>query len=162
MATKVNPIPDAYSSVIPYLNIKDAAKAIEFYKKAFGAKEVGRLTSPDGKVGHCELQIGNSRIMLADENPTWGNKSPQTLGGSPVGMCIYVENVDQVYKNAISAGAKPEGQMGEIQDQFYGDRSGTVVDPFGHKWTLATHIEDVSFEEMQKRFTAMFAKGKSS
>lgn len=157
MAAKVKPIPDGYHSVTPYLVINGAAKAIDFYKKAFGAKEIGRLSMPDGKIGHAEIQIGNSRIMLSDENQEWGNKSPQTLGGCPVGLCIYVENVDEVYKNALAAGGKTEKNM-EVKDQFYGDRSGTVVDPFGFKWTIATHTEDVSFDEMQKRMSAMFSK----
>ena len=160
MATKVNPIPDGYSNVIPYLNVKDAAKAIEFYKKVFGAKEIGRLTSPDGKIGHSELQIGDSRIMLADENPEWGNKSPKSLGNTTVGLCIYAENVDEIYKKALDAGATADPNMG-LQDQFYGDRSGTITDPFGHKWTIAKQIEKVSFEEMQKRYNAMFEKQKA-
>jgi PhnB protein len=157
---KVNPIPDGYTNVIPYLIIKDAAKAVEFYKKALGAKEIGRLTSPDGKIGHCELQIGNGRMMLAEEVPQWGNKSPQTLGATPVSLAIYVENVDEVYKKAMAAGAIADEKM-PLQDQFYGDRSGTFTDPFGHKWTISTHIEDVSFEEMQKRFNEMFKQQKA-
>jgi len=160
MAPKVKPIPDGYTSVTPYLVIKDAAKAIEFYKKAFGAKEIGRLTTPDGKVGHCEMQIGNARIMLSDEVAEWGNKSPLTLGATPVSFCIYVENVDEVYKNALAAGGKKESNM-ELQNQFYGDRSGTVIDPFGHKWVIATHVEDVPFDEMQNRFNAMFTAQKA-
>lgn len=160
METKVKPIPEGYSNVLPYLAIKDAAKAIDFYKKIFGAKEIGRLSTPDGKVGHCELQIGNARIMLSEEFPEWGNKSPKTLGDTPVTLCIYTENVDEVYKKALDAGAKVYKDMG-LQDQFYGDRSGTVVDPFGYKWTIATQIEIVPFEEMQKRFNAMFEKQKA-
>lgn len=157
MAANVNPIPEGYNNVIPYLVIKDAAKAIEFYEKAFGAKEIGRISTPDGKVGHSELQVGDSRIMLSEESPDWGTKSPQSLGNTPVSLCIYAENVDEVYQRAIDAGAKADKGM-ELQDQFYGDRSGTVTDPFGHKWTIATHIEDVSYEEMQQRFNAMFEK----
>lgn len=160
MVAKVKPIPDGYTSVTAYLVIKNAAQAIEFYKKAFGAKEIGRLSTPDGKVGHCELQIGNARIMLSDEVAEWGNKSPATLGGTPVSFCIYVENVDEVYKNALAAGGKTEPNM-ELKNQFYGDRSGTVVDPFGHKWVIATHVEDVSFDEMQNRFNAMFMAQKA-
>jgi PhnB protein len=159
MANKTKPVPDGYHSITPYLIIKDAAKAIEFYKKAFGAKEIGRISMPDGKVGHGEIEISSSRIMLADEFPEWGNKGPQSLGGSPVGICLYVENVDEVFKRAIAAGAKTDQNM-EVKDQFYGDRSGTLVDPFGHKWTIATHIEDVSFEEMQKRSNSMFSENK--
>jgi PhnB protein len=160
MVAKVKPIPDGYTSVTAYLVIKNAAQAIEFYKKAFGAKEIGRLSTPDGKVGHCELQIGNAKIMLSDEVAEWGNKSPATLGGTPVSFCIYVENVDEVYKNALAAGGKTEPNM-ELKNQFYGDRSGTVVDPFGHKWVIATHVEDVSFDEMQNRFNAMFMAQKA-
>jgi PhnB protein len=159
MAAKVNPIPNGFSGVIPFLVVKDAVKAIEFYKKVFGAKEVGRLSAPGGRVGYSELQIGNGRLMLADEVPEWGNKGPQSLGGSPVTLCVYAENVDEVYKKAIAEGAKADPRM-ELQDQFYGDRAGNITDPFGHKWTIAKHIEDVSFEEMQKRFNAMLAKQK--
>lgn len=159
MSTKVKPVPDGYAQVIPYLVINEAGKAIDFYKKVFGAKEIGRLTTPDGKVGHCELQIGNARIMLSEEIPGWANKSPKSLGDTPVTICFYVENVDEVYKKAIEAGAKADPNM-ELQDQFYGDRSGTVTDPYGHKWMITQHIEDVSFEEMQKRFNAMFEKQK--
>ncbi len=156
---KSKPLPEGYHSVMAYLSIRDAVKAVEFYKKAFGAKEIGRITMPGEKIGHSELQIGDSRIMLAEEMPEWGNKSPQTLGGSPVGMCLYVDNVDEVFKRAIDAGAKVDNNM-EVKDQFYGDRSGTLIDPFGHKWTIATHIEDLSFEEMQKRSDAMFSEQK--
>lgn len=155
MSKKVNAIPEGYHSVTPYLITKDAGKAIEFYNKAFGAKEIGRISMPGGKVGHAELQIGNSRIMIADEFPEWGNKSPVTLGGTPVGICIYVENVDEVFRRAIEAGAKVDQNM-EVKDQFYGDRTGSLIDPFGHKWTIATHIEDVTWEEMQRRSDAMF------
>ncbi len=112
---------------------------------------------PGGVVGHAELQIGNSRFMIAEEMPEWGNKGPATLGGTPVGLCIYVEDVDAVYKAAIQAGGQIDNGM-EPKDQFYGDRSGNLLDPFGHKWTIATHIEDVSFEEMQKRSDRMFTE----
>lgn len=154
MKSKVKPIPDGYHVVTPYLMINGAAKAIDFYKKAFGAKEVGRL-SMGPQVGHCELQIGDSKIMLADVNPEWGHKGPEALGGSPVSICLYVEDVDAVYKKAIEAGAKAD-RNGEVKDQFYGDRSGSIVDPFGHKWTIATRIENVSFPEMEKRMQAMY------
>jgi len=157
MADKVKPIPDGYSNVIPYLTMKDAAKAVEFYKKVFNAKEVGRISMPDGKVGHSEVQIGNARIMIAEEMPEWGNLSPQTLKGTPVSICVYAENVDEVFKRAINEGAKTDQNM-EVQDQFYGDRSGTFIDPFGHKWTVAKRIEEVSFEEMQRRSDAMLLK----
>ena len=156
MTTKVQPIPTGFGTLTPYLSVQNAGKAIEFYKNAFGAKEVGRITMPDGTVGHAEIEIGNSKLMLADENPQWGNVGPQTLGGSPIGLCLYVENVDAVYAKAISLGATVSGEM-EVKDQFHGDRSGTITDPFGHKWTIMTHIEDISFEELQKRTDAMFS-----
>lgn len=136
-----------------YLNVKNAEKAIEFYKKAFGAREKGRITMY-GKVGHAELEIGDSVFMVAEEMPEWGNLSPDTLGGTAVAICIYVEDVDTVYKNALDAGGKTEGDM-SVKDQFYGDRSGNLIDPFGHKWVIATHIEDISYEELQKRSDEM-------
>lgn len=146
----VKPIPEGAHSLMMYLSMKDADKAIAFYIKAFGAKEIGRISLPDGRIGHAELQIGDSRIMVAEEMPQWGNKGPESLGGSPVGILLYVEDVDQVFKNAIAAGASIKGGM-DVKDQFYGDRSGSLVDPFGHYWTIATHIEEVSYAEMQKR-----------
>jgi len=144
----VKPIPDGYHSVTPYLVVKDAAKALEFYKKALAAKELMRMPGPGGKVMHAEIRIGNSVVMMADEFPQMGASSPQTLGGSPVGLMVYVEDADAVFNQAVAAGAKVERP---IQDQFYGDRSGTLVDPFGHKWTIGTHKEDVPPEEMQRR-----------
>ena len=150
-------IPEGYHSLIMYLNVKDAAKAIEFYKEAFGAKEIGRLTVFGDKVGHAELQIGDSRFMIAEEMPDWGNKGPESLGGSPVGICLYVEDVDSVFKQAINAGAKVKGGM-DVKDQFYGDRSGSLTDPFGHNWIVSTHIEDLSWEEMQKRSDKLMEK----
>ena len=155
MTAKVQPIPKGFSAITPYISVKDAQKAIEFYKKAFGAKEVGRITMPDGTIGHAELEIGDSKILIANESPQWGNVSPESLGGSPVCLCLYVDDVDAVFANAIKEGAKVRGEM-EVTNQFYGDRSGSLVDPFGHIWTIMTHIEDVSFEEMQKRTVAMF------
>jgi PhnB protein len=159
MATKVLPVPSGYHSLTPYISVNDAAKAIEFYKKAFGAKETGRITMPDGSIGHCEMEIGDSKIMIADENKQWGNLSPLTLGGSPVSLCLYVNNVDEVFDRAIKAGATVLGNM-EVRDQFHGDRAGTLTDPFGHKWSIMTHIEDVSFKEMQKRTDALFSGNK--
>ena len=141
------PIPDGYHSVTPYLIVDGAANAIEYYKKAFGATELFRMDH-EGKVGHAELKIGDSPIMIADEYPQMGYRSPKALGGTPVSIMIYVEDVDTVYKRAIDAGAK---EVKPLQDQFYGDRSGTVADPFGHKWTIATHVEDVAPEEMTRR-----------
>jgi len=161
MTTKVKSIPEGFTAITPYISVKDASKAIEFYKKVFGAKEVGRINMPDGTIGHAEIEIGGSKIMLADENEQWGNLSPQTLGGTATGLCLYVENVDQVYARAVKEGAKPFGEM-EVKDQFHGDRSGSLVDPFGHKWTIMTHIEDVSFEELQKRTDALFSVTKEA
>ncbi|MHB8472594.1 MAG: VOC family protein [Gammaproteobacteria bacterium] len=151
----IKPIPAGYHTLTPYINIKGAVAAIEFYKKAFGAKENGRITMADGTVAHAEIQIGDSKIMLAEESAQWDNKSPQTLGGSPVCLCLYVEDVDAVFMQALAAGATVTGEM-EVKDQFYGDRTGSLTDPFGHKWTIMTHKEDVSFEEMQARANAMF------
>jgi PhnB protein len=155
MKTKVKAIPEGWNSLTAYISVKGAADAIEFYRNAFGAKETGRLTMPDGSIGHAELEIGDSKIMLAEENEQWGNLSPQTIGGSPVSLCIYVEDVDAVFAKALKAGASVTGEM-VVKDQFYGDRTGGITDPFGHKWSIMTHIEDVSFEEMQKRMNAMF------
>ena len=155
MTAKVQPIPKGFSAITPYISVKDAQKAIEFYKKAFGAKEVGRIVMPDGTIGHAELEIGDSKILIANESPQWGNVSPESLGGSPVCLCLYVDDVDAVFANAIKEGAKVQGEM-EVTNQFYGDRAGSLIDPFGHIWTIMTHIEDVSFEEMQKRTVAMF------
>ena len=153
MASTVKPIPDQYRGATPYLCIKGAAKALEFYKKAFGASEVMRLAQPDGRIGHAEIKIGDALIMLADEFPEMGFKSPQTLGGSPVTIHFYVQNVDAVFKQALAAGGESRRP---VADQFYGDRSGQLVDPFGHVWSIATHKEDVSPEEMQKRAAALF------
>ena len=150
----VSPVPEGYSTVTPYLIVKGAADAIEFYKDAFGAIELLRFPSPDGKVAHAELQIGNSRVMLADEHPDRGYCSPQSYGGSGTGIMLYLEDVDRVFERAIEAGATSKQT---VKDEFYGDRSGTLVDPFGHWWTVATHVEDVSPEEMQRRMSAMSA-----
>jgi PhnB protein len=146
----VKPIPDGYHSVTPYLIIKGAADAIEFYKKAFGATELFRMEH-EGKVAHAEIKIGDSPIMLADEHPDMGHFSPKTLGGTPVGIMIYVEDVDTIFPRAIAEGGV---EVKPLQDQFYGDRSGTLTDPFGHLWTVATHTEDVSPEEMDQRAAA--------
>lgn len=151
MAGKVKPIPEGYSSVTPYLSIKGASDAIEFYKKAFGAKEVMRMAQPDGRIGHAELQIGDSKIMLADEHPEMDFRSPRALGGTPVMLHLYVEDVDTVVGRAVASGAKV---LRPIADQFYGDRSGSVADPYGHVWHVATHKEDLSMEEIGKRAAA--------
>ena len=148
-------IPEGYHTVTPYLIVRGAAQALEFYRKAFNAKELYRLPMPDGKVGHAELRIGDSQVMLADEMPEMSIRGPQSLGGSPVGMCLYVEDCDALFNQAVSAGAKVERPLA---DQFYGDRSGTVIDPYGHKWTIATHKEDVTPEEMQRRMAQQAPK----
>ena len=158
MANNVKPVPDGYHAVTPYLSVKGAAQAIEFYKKAFGASEVMRFPQPDGRVGHAEIKIGDSRVMLADEFPEMDFLSPQARGGSAVHMHLYVENVDDVFKRAISAGAR---EVRPVQDQFYGDRLGTVADPYGHVWHVSTHKEDLSMEELQKRAAAAAAPHKT-
>jgi PhnB protein len=147
----VKSIPEGYSTVTPYLIVHDAAGALEFYKKAFGATELMRFGGPGGKIGHAEIQIGTSRVMLADEHPEMGALSPRTIGGSAGGLALYVEDVDARFQQAVAAGGKV---LRPVADQFYGDRSGTIEDPFGHKWTLATHKEDVSPEEMHRRMEA--------
>jgi PhnB protein len=155
----VKPIPAGHHTVTPYLIIKNATKALEFYKKAFGAIELDKLVMPDGRLGHAEIRLGDSVIMLADEFPEYGGKSPETLGGSPVNLHLYVEDVDRFFKKALAAGAK---ERKPIKDQFYGDRSGQLQDPFGHVWWVATHKEDIAPEEMQKRVQAMFAEKKGA
>jgi PhnB protein len=148
----VSHVPEGYATATPYLIVKGAAAAIDFYKSAFGATEVMRFPGPGGSIAHAEIQIGNSRIMLADEHAERGYRSPQSLGGSASGIMLYVESVDQVFDRAIKEGAKSREP---VKDQFYGDRSGTLTDPFGHWWTVATHVEDVTEEEMQRRMQAM-------
>jgi PhnB protein len=152
MTTKVKPIPDGYHTLTPYLITKGAAKAIEFYKKAFGATELMRMPGPEGKVMHAELQVGDSRFMMADECPEMQARSPLELGGSPVSLLLYVEDVDSFFNRAISAGAK---EVKPLKDQFYGDRCGSLSDPFGHIWHVATHKEDVPPAELQKRAATM-------
>lgn len=151
---KVNHIPTGFHSITPYLIVKGAADAIRFYQQAFGAIEIGRISMPGGVVGHAELKIGDTRLMLAEEMPACKNKCPQTLGGTCVGIALYVTDVDTTFQRALDAGAK---QVEPIKDQFYGDRTGMLTDPFGHNWHILTHIEDVSFPEMQKRCDAMFS-----
>jgi PhnB protein len=153
MANKVKAIPDGYHTVTPYLTIRNAAAALDFYKKAFGADETFRVASPDGKVGHAEIHIGDSAIMLSDEFPEMGATSPTALGGSPVMIHLYVENVDALVERAVNAGGKLDRP---VADQFYGDRGGMVTDPFGHKWWIATHVEDVPPDELERRAAQMF------
>ena len=148
-------LPAGYHSVNLYLSLRDAVSAIDFYRRAFSAEQVMKLDMPDGKVAHAEIKIGDTIVMVAEENPEWGNKSPLTLGGSPVHLMIYVPDVDAAFRKAIAAGGK---ETRPVKDQFYGDRSGTLKDPFGYEWTIATHIEDVSQEECQRRMEAEFAQ----
>lgn len=147
----VKPIPEGYSSVTPYLIVTGAAKALDYYKMAFGANELMRFDGPDGKIMHAEFQIGDARIMLADESPEMGYKSPQSLGGSGTALMLYVDDVDQTFERAVTGGGKV---MKAVENQFYGDRSGSLTDPFGHVWTIATHVEEVAPDEMQRRMEA--------
>ena len=155
MANQVKAVPQGFHTLTPYLTIKGASDAIAFYKKAFGAEELVRMPMPDGRVGHAELQIGDSRFMLADEMPEMGDavtKSPTTVGAATSGMCLYVSDCDTLYARAVAAGATAKRPLA---DQFYGDRSGVVQDPYGHLWTIATHVEDVSPDEMKRRMAAL-------
>ncbi|MDQ2670191.1 MAG: VOC family protein [Gemmatimonadota bacterium] len=149
MAQK-NP-PPGYHTVTPYLVVDDTAAAIDFYRRAFGAEEVYRFEH-EGKIGHAEIQIGSSRIMLSDEWPDWGYRSAKSIGATPVSLMVYVDDVDTVHARAVEAGAT---ERSPVQDQFYGDRSGNLTDPFGHQWTIGTHKEDVPLDEMQRRFRDM-------
>jgi uncharacterized glyoxalase superfamily protein PhnB len=148
----VKPVPEGCHTVTPYLIIRGAAQAIDFYKKAFGAVEIFRMPGPGGAIMHAELKIGDSTVMLADENPQWGSQSPQALNGSPVYLFLYVEDVDKLFQQAVAAGATVRMPPA---DMFWGDRFGQVADPFGHVWSMATHKEDVAPEEMEKRAAAM-------
>jgi PhnB protein len=152
----VNPIPEGYPRLTPYLCVDGAAAAIDFYSQVFGATERMRMPGPGGKLGHAELQIGDSLLMLADEFPDMGQNSPKTVGGTPVTMSLYVDDVDGVFERAVAAGATP---LQQPQDQFYGDRSGQFEDPFGHRWNIATHVEDVPPDEMERRVTQMMGGG---
>lgn len=151
MADKINSVPEGYHSVIPYLIVDGAGAAIDFYQTAFGAIEVMRMPGPDGKIGHAELKIGDSHIMLADEHPQMGAIGPKTVGGTPVKLMVYLEDVDAVVERAVAAGATITRP---VADQFYGDRTGGIEDPFGHSWYVATHIEDVPMDELEKRAAA--------
>ena len=147
----VKPIPEGYPEITPYLAVDGANEAIDFYTTVFGARERMRMQGPGGKVGHAELEIGNSLIMLADEFPDMGNRGPKTIGGTPVTISIYVEDVDDVFDRAVAEGAT---EIRPVENQFYGDRSGQLEDPFGHRWSVATHVEDVPADEMEKRAAA--------
>jgi len=152
-------IPEGYHTATPYLIVNGASQAIDFYKQVFGATELCRMPSPEGRIGHAELKVGDSVIMLADEVREMGYRSPRALGGSAVSLLLYVEDVDSVFNKAIEAGGTVQRP---IANQFYGDRSGTLEDPFGHIWTIATHVEDVPPEEMKKRVQAFFEKRSQS
>ncbi len=152
MSDQVKPIPEGYSTVTPYLIFADAAQAIEFYQQAFGAVELFRMPTPDGKVAHAEIKIGNAPLMMGGEYPNMGYHGVQHYGGSPISLMLYVEDCDALFHQAVAAGATVKQ---ELKDQFYGDRSGTVADPFGYQWTISTHKEDVAPEEMQRRMAAM-------
>ena len=151
-----NPIPDGYPRVMPYLIVDGAAAAIDFYSSVLGATERMRMPAPDGKVGHAELQLGDSLIMLADEFPDMDARGPKAMGGTPVSLMVYVEDSDAVFDRAIEAGAK---SLQPVEDKFYGDRSGRFEDPFGHRWDVATHVEDVPPDEMAKRAAEAMAAG---
>ena len=148
----VQAVPTGYAGVTPYLIIRDAARALDFYKKAFGATELMRFPAPGGKIGHAEIKIGEGVVMLADESPEMGHKSPQTLGGTAITLMFYVADVDAQFAKALAAGGVVKQPL---KDQFYGDRSGTITDPFGHIWTIATHTEDLSAEEVERRMAAL-------
>ena len=156
MSNNVKAVPDTYNTATPYLVVRGAAKAIEFYKKAFGAKEIMRFPQPDGRLGHAEIQIGDSKVMLADEMPEMDFLGPNARGGSAVHLHLYVDNVDAVVKQALAAGAR---ELRPVEDQFYGDRLGAVSDPFGHVWHVSTHKEDLSADELKKRAAAHMQKG---
>ena len=157
--SNVKATPDGYHSVTPYLFVRAAASAIDYYKNVFGAVEVVRMAGPDGRIMHAELKIGDSIVMLADENPRNGMMSPQTVGGFSLGLHLYVENVDAVIQKAVENGARA---LHPVKDQFDGDRSGSVLDPFGHMWSVATHIEDVSPEEMKRRMSPAMGQAAAS
>ena len=154
--SKVKPVPQGYRTATPYLIIDGAAKALDFYRRIFGAVEKMRMPSPGGKVGHAEITIGDSIIMLADEHPEIGARSPRAFGGSGVGIMLYVDDVDVTVKNAVAEGAK---LVQKVEDKFYGDRTGTIEDPWGHTWHVGTHKEDVSEDEMKRRMASMAKAG---
>jgi len=156
MSPSVKPIPDGYPQVSPYLIVDGAAQAIDFYTQVLGAKERMRMGGPDGKIGHAELQVGDGVVMLADEHPDMGYLGPKAIGGTPVTIGVYVEDVDKTFDAALKAGAK---SLRAVENQFYGDRSGQFEDPYGHRWSVSTHVEDVPPDEMQKRAAAMGGGG---
>ena len=145
---EVKPVPEGYPRLMPYLHVDGAAAAIEFYERVFGARERLRLPGPDGRLGHAELEIGDAVVMLADEHPDMGVRGPRSIGGTPVAIHVYVDDVDEVFQAALDAGASSRR---EVENRFYGDRAGEFEDPFGHRWSVATHVEDVPGDEMEKR-----------
>lgn len=147
--------PEGYHTLTPYLYVRDGSAALEFYRDAFGAKELFRMDGPPGKIGHAEMRIGDSPFMLADEVEAWGNRSPLSLGGNGSSLMIYVDNVDEAFQRAVDAGAKVKRP---VENQFYGDRAGVIEDPFGHVWTIATHVEDVPPEELERRMKEMMSE----
>ncbi len=151
----VKPVPDGYHTATPYLYVRGGTKALDFYKKAFGATELFRMEGPGGSIGHAEIKIGDSPIMLADESPEMGARSPEAYGGSAVGIMLYVPDVDATVKRAVEAGAKLDRA---VENKFYGDRMGSIKDPFGHTWYISTHVEDIPPEEMKRRAEAMMAE----
>lgn len=159
MMNAAKSIPDGYHTATPYMVVKDATRAIEFYKNAFGATESMRMSAPDGRIGHAEIRIGDSPIMLSDEFPEMGGRSPQSYGGSPVSILLYVEDVDATAERAIAAGAKV---LREVEDKFYGDRAGSFEDPFGHQWHISTHKEDIAPEELHRRAAECLQKEASA
>ena len=154
----VKPIPEGYRTITPYIIVRNCAAALDWYKNAFGAEEKVRCAMPDGRIGHAEIKIGDSMLMMADEAPEWGSKSPQALGGTPFGICLYVLDSDASFQRAVAAGATVERP---IADQFYGDRSGTIIDPYGHKWTISTHKREVSPEEIDRGMKACAEQAKA-
>lgn len=155
MSSKPKPIPEGYHSITPYLTVRGGAAALDFYRRAFGAAEKYRLEGPDGKIGHAEMRIGDSTFMLADEMEKWGNRSPLSLGGSATTLMVYVEDVDEIFQQAVDAGAEVHRP---VENHFYGDRAGTLKDPFGHIWMVATHVEDVPPEEIGRRMKKMMSQ----
>ncbi len=153
MTTKVDPIPAGYAAVTPYLTVSDAAAALAYYRDAFGAEEVMRMDMPDGRVGHAEIRIGGSMVMIADEYPDMNSLAPRHYGGTPVALVLYVTDADAVAERAVKAGGTLEAP---VETQFYGDRMGTVIDPFGHRWHIGTHVEDVPPEDLERRRNAAY------
>jgi len=155
MKHRITTPPKGYHSVTPYMTVRDCVAALSFYRQAFGAEKTMQLDMPDGTIAHAEIRIGDSVVMMSEENEAWGNKSPLALGGSPIFLMLYVADVDAAFARAIAAGG---AEVRPVANQFYGDRAGTLKDPFGHQWTLATHVEDVSAEEGQRRMAAEFGQ----